>query len=209
MLFIQIGTSENLIQQIIDMALNRSFLNEPLPKNQTEFQERLQSGKMKVSLLAQDITRQVTSALQQFYEAQKKLSQVKSISPNTHADIQQQINDLIYHDFVSKTPYEQLIHLPRYLKGIIVRIDKLRGGMQRDQENQQNLLQLKRQWQRIQQNLGAENILNKQKADEIRWLFEELRIALFAQELKTPVPISVKRIEKILTLFSRLKLMYE
>jgi ATP-dependent helicase HrpA len=201
LLFLQIGTPEHLMEQIIDLALNRACLNEPLPKNQEEFLARLQAGKTKLSLIAQEIARHVSVALQNYHEVQKKLSQVKLISPTTHTDIAQQLGELIYPDFVMATPYEQLIHLPRYLKGILVRVEKLRGALTRDQENQHNFTQLKRQWQRILQNQGANGNHQAQKTQEIRWQFEELRVALFAQELKTPVPMSIKRMEKIILSF--------
>ena len=189
------------MQQIIDLALNRASLSEPLPKNQEEFLERLQSGKTKLSLIAQEIARHVSASLQNYHDVQKKISQVKMISPTAHSDITQQLGELIYPDFVMNTPYEQLIHLPRYLKGIIVRVEKLRGGLLRDQENQNNFGQLKRQWLKMQQNQSFLTSNHHQKTQEIRWQFEELRVALFAQELKTPVPMSIKRIEKILSSF--------
>ncbi len=201
LLFLQIGTPEHLMEQIIDLALNRACLNEPLPKNQEEFMARLQAGKTKLSLIAQEIARHVSVALQNYHEVQKKLSQVKLISPTAHSDIAQQLVDLVYPDFVMATPYEQLIHLPRYLKGILVRVEKLRGALSRDQENQHNFTQLKRQWQRILQNQGTNGNHQAQKTQEIRWQFEELRVALFAQELKTPVPMSIKRMEKIILSF--------
>ena len=201
LLFLQIGTPEHLMQQIIDLALNRACLNEPLPKNQEEFLDRLQSGKTKLSLIAQEIARHVIAGLQNYHDVQKKISQVKMISPAAHTDISLQLGELIYPDFVMNTPYEQLIHLPRYLKGIAVRVEKLRGALVRDQENQNNFTQLQRQWLKIQQNQGFIATNQQQKIQEIRWQFEELRIALFAQELKTPVPMSIKRIEKILSSF--------
>ena len=201
LLFLQIGTPEHLMQQIIDLALNRACLNEPLPKNQEEFLARLQAGKTKLSLIAQEIARHVSVALQNYHEVQKKLSQVKLISPSAHTDIAKQLEELIYPDFVMSTPYEQLIHLPRYLKGIVVRVEKMRGALARDQENQDNFAQLTRQWQRMMQNQGLSGNQHAQKIQEVRWQFEELRIALFAQELKTPVPMSIKRIEKIILSF--------
>ena len=93
-------------------------------------------------------------------------------------------------------PYEQMVHIPRYLKGIMVRVEKLRTNLTRDQENQAQWQRLQRQYVQVMKNQVSTEV--SREILDIRWQLEELRIALYAQELKTPTPMSVKRIEKIL-----------
>ena len=95
--------------------------------------------------------------------------------------------------FVRDTPYTQLSHFPRYLKAAQARIDKLRADPARDQRQMAEMAPLVTQYQRARSALkGAPDAA----LDEFRWLLEELRVALFAQELRTPMPVSVKRLQK-------------
>jgi ATP-dependent helicase HrpA len=111
-------------------------------------------------------------------------------------DLEQQLPLLLYKHCFSQTPWEHVQHLPRYLKALRMRIEKHPSNPERDGKNAQAVGVLWDQWQ-------AE-VDKRRKADkltpelmEFRWLIEELRVSLFAQELKTPFPVSVKRIEKI------------
>ena len=197
LLYMQIGNHDELMQQILNMAIERSCLFEPLPKNQVEFKERMLGAKSKISLIAQDIAKQVLQCLEITNELNKKITSIKAISKTTHEDIEYQFKGLIHSQFVSQTKYEQLTHIPRYLKGILVRIEKMRSSLARDQENQLQLNKLYRQYIQILKNFDSNQQQNTQRED-IRWQFEELRVAIFAQELKTPTPMSLKRMEKIL-----------
>ena len=84
----------------------------------------------------------------------------------------------------------QLLHFPRYLKAIVLRLNKAKGGtMERDLEQSKAIRPL---WQSA---LKMKDWLEP-KAAEYRWMIEELRVSLFAQELRTPMPVSVKRVTK-------------
>lgn len=80
-----------------------------------------------------------------------------------------------------------------------MRIEKLRSNLLRDQDNQMQWMRLQKQYLQLAKNLS--NGSHDRQISEIRWQLEELRVALYAQELKTPAPMSVKRIEKILNSF--------
>jgi ATP-dependent helicase HrpA len=198
LLFMQIGTYEEIMQQILDLAIERSCLLEPLPRNPEEFKARMQVAKTKLSLIAQDIAKQTLQCLELSAEIPKKLNLAKSICPRAFEDIQGQYQQLVNRQFIAQTPYEQMVHIPRYLKGIIVRIEKLRTNLTRDQENQTHWQRLHRQYLQVMKN--QVNVEVSREIQDIRWQLEELRIALYAQELKTPTPMSVKRIEKILAI---------
>ena len=92
--------------------------------------------------------------------------------------------------------WERLAHFPRYLKAAVLRIDKLRANPARD-------AQLMADWRALAQPFERERLgrlragVVEPALEEFRWLLEELRVGLFAQELKTPMPVSVKRLQKI------------
>ena len=96
--------------------------------------------------------------------------------------------------FVIDTPYAQLAHFPRYLKGMALRIDKLKADAARDARLSAEIQPLLQNYQRAIAQRGG---VTDARLASIRWLLEELRVSLFAQELRTPMPISVKRLYKV------------
>ena len=201
LLFMQIGTVESIMEQILNLALERAFMAEPLPINHEQFQVRLQAGKPRLTLIAQEIARHLLVALEAHADVQKKLAQAKALSASAHADITQQIQGLIFPRCIADVPYTQLVHLPRYLKAIVLRLDKLRANPVRDAQAQREWEALARPWQKLLQGQkgGASYVLDEDaRLQDFRWQLEELRVALFAQELKTPMPMSAKRLEKVL-----------
>ena len=98
---------------------------------------------------------------------------------------------LLHQEFIARTPYERLQHLPRYLKAINIRLEKLRADPARDMGQFAQMQLLQQTWQR---KLGGQI---DPRVEEFGWLLQELRVSLFAQELKTPVIVSVKRLQKL------------
>jgi ATP-dependent helicase HrpA len=198
LLFMNIGNAEDLITQVIDLAIERSCLMEPLPTNADEFKQRLDLGKPKLALIAQEIGRHALSALQAHADLQKRMAQLKALSANAHADVATQIQQLIHPKFVNQTPYEYLVHLPRYLKAASMRIDKIRLNPSRDAQLQQEWQSLQQPWMKLLAAQKAYGSSIDPRLNDFRWQLEELRVALYAQELKTPTPMSSKRLQKIL-----------
>ena len=202
LLFINVGSVDNLIEQILNLAVERAFLMDPLPTSASLFELRLQEGKPRLALIAQEISRHALNALQAYADLQKKLPQARAASAAAHVDIQTQIQGLVFPKFVSDIPYIQLVHLPRYLKGVAMRIDKLRANPSRDAQCQKDWESVQRPWQKLLQgSKGSASyaMVEDQALQDFRWQLEELRVALYAQELKTPTPMSLKRLEKVLT----------
>ena len=201
LLFINVGSVEGLVEQILNLAIERAFMSEDLPVSAEQFNQRLLAGKPRLSLIAQEISKHALSALQANAELQKKLAQAKAASPSAYTDIQAQLQALIFPKLVSEIPYAQLVHLPRYLKAIALRIDKLRSNPSRDAQCQKDWESVARPWQKLLQgNRGSASyaLSEDQGLRDFRWQLEELRVALYAQELKTPTPMSLKRLEKVL-----------
>ena len=201
LLFINVGSVEGLIDQILNLAIERAFMTEPLPNNAEQFADRMQAGKPRLALIAQEISRHALAALQAYADLQKKMAQAKAASSSAYADIQSQVQALIFPKFVADIPYAQLVHLPRYLKAIAMRIDKMRANPSRDAQCQKDWESVARPWQKLLQGskgAAAYAMSEDQALADFRWQLEELRVALYAQELKTPTPMSLKRLEKVL-----------
>jgi ATP-dependent helicase HrpA len=192
---------DGLVEQILNLAVERAFMSDDLPANAEQFSERLLAGKPRLALIAQEVAKHALVALQTHADLQKKLAQAKAASPSAYADIQGQLQGLIFPKFVADTPYAQLVHVPRYLKGIAMRIDKLRANPARDAQCQKDWESVARPWQKLLQGnrgSGSYAMAEDQGLQDFRWQLEELRVALYAQELKTPTPMSLKRLEKVL-----------
>jgi ATP-dependent helicase HrpA len=194
MLFMPFGTQQELQQQILSLAFDRCCLNDPLPVNEAEFAVRGKEAKNRLLLIAQEIARLAAQILNEYHTLQKSLPQVKAHA-QAMQDIRSQLEWLLHKRFIAATPYERLQHLPRYLKAIGLRIEKLRVNPARDAQCLSQMQPLSQAWQRLRQSPQAKG---DPRVDEFAWLLQELRVSLFAQELKTPVIVSVKRLEKML-----------
>jgi len=191
MQFMAIGSQEELRDQIIEKGLERACLQEPLPKNAQEFNMRRDEGKSRLGLLVNEIARLAGAILGEYHALPKKLQTVKAHA-QAATDMQSQLQNLIGKRFIADTDYAQLSHFPRYLKAIGVRIDKLRADPARDAKAMAEWQQAAAPWQRALKERHGDP-----KMAEYRWLLEELRVSLFAQELRTPMPVSVKRLQKV------------
>jgi len=191
--YLGLGTMEELRDQIIEVALSRAFLAEPLPTDEAAFTRRLAEGRARMSLIAQEVARQAQAVLLDYAAAQRKLKDAKA--PREVADdVQAQLQRLVGKRFLTTTPWAALQHLPRYLKGVVLRLDKLRADPARDAARLAELRPLEQRWlRRVIELKGAGHA----RMDEYRWLLEELRVSLFAQELRTPQPVSAKRLDKV------------
>lgn len=193
MQYMTLGSQDELRDQLIDTALDRACLQDPLPVDDAGFHARRDEGRSRLNLLAQEIARLVGQILAEYAGLGKKLAQAKPFAA-AHADMTAQLGALVGKRFVIDTPYPQLAHFPRYLKGIAMRIDKLKADAARDARQLAEFAPLNQQYQRaLSQRGGAADA----RLTEFRWLLEELRISLFAQELRTPMPVSVKRLHKV------------
>ncbi|SDC01501.1 ATP-dependent RNA helicase HrpA [Paraburkholderia lycopersici] len=193
MQFMARATQEELRDQLVELALDRACLQDPLPDDDASFHARKDEGRGRLSLLAQEIARLVGQILAEYASLTKKLVQAKAFGAPA-ADMQAQVDALISKRFILETPYAQLVHFPRYLKGVALRIDKLRADPARDARQAAEFQPLAQQYQRALSQRGG---VFDPRLSEFRWLLEELRISLFAQELRTPMPVSVKRLYKV------------
>ena len=187
------GTLEELRDQIIDVALDRAFLLEPLPACEADFKRRLEEGRGRLTLIAVEVARLASTILTEYGAAQRKIKDPKN-APDATADCTQQLQRLMPKRFITATPWTQLQHFARYLKAIVLRLDKWRADPARDAAR---LAELRPQEQRYWRLVAERKGVVDERLAEFRWLLEELRVSFFAQELRTPQPVSVKRLDKV------------
>ncbi len=194
--FAAFGEAAELKEQLLAAAFDRACMQEPWPRSRAEFERRRDEARSRVTLLAQEITRLAGAILAEHAALQKKLQQTSKAFPEPCRDIQESTTRLLSKRFIEQTPYDRLQHFPRYLKAAGLRLDKLRAEPSRDARLAAEFAPLAAQWQRDQaRQLKSGN--RDPQLEQFRWLLEELRVQLFAQELKTSVPVSVKRLSKM------------
>ncbi len=186
------GTVDELRDQIIAVALDRAFLQEPLPCDALAFKRRVDEGRGRLTLIANEVARLAATILTEYAIAARKIKDSKN-APEATADAQQQLQKLIGKRFLSDSPWTQLPHFARYLKAVTLRLEKYRADPARDAARLAELRpQEQRYWRLVAERKGQVDA----PMQEFRWLLEELRVSFFAQELRTPQPVSVKRLEK-------------
>ncbi len=139
-----------------------------------------------------NVVTQVRQVLATAYDIDQRLKSARDpMLVAALADVRQQLKGLVHAGFVTETGWRQLHHLPRYLRGIVYRLDRVGGNLARDRQLMAQIHEIESEYRELQA-LGAP----AEGLHEIRWMIEELRINLFAQSLGTAYPISDKRIYK-------------
>jgi ATP-dependent helicase HrpA len=197
LLFSPFGGEKELIDQLISAGIARACLADPLPRKQSDFMARKEEGRGRLSLITQEIAALTGRILEEYQAMQKKLAGARTFT-QAKDDIEAQLQRLLPKNFITAIPYSQLTHYPRYLKAITARIDKLRADPARDTRLMSEMTPLLQNWQRQQIQTARQGGAGKDaRLEEFRWLLEELRVSLYAQELRTPMPVSVKRLAKV------------
>ena len=190
---------DSLAQDVVDCALASSALVEPWPMEAESFSARREDVKARLVLIAGEISRLLQEIVTEATQIPAKLKRVPSES--VVKDVERQLADLFPKHFLTDVDLEHLRHYPRYMKAINYRLDRYRDDPARDEERQRSLEQLMAPWQR-------ERIQRKGRKDpnleSFFWLLQELRVSLFAQQLRTPMPVSVKRLERVWHSIARL-----
>ena len=175
--YMPLGTQEELREQIIDVAIDRAFLQEPLPTNDAQFKQRVQDERGRLTLIANEVARMASTILVEYAAAQRKIKDTKN-APDATADAAQQLQRLVPKNFIAAAPWTQLQHYARYLKAITSRLDKYRADPARDASRLAELRPLEqRYWRLVAERKGHIDA----RMQEYRWMLEELRVSFFAQ----------------------------
>jgi ATP-dependent helicase HrpA len=185
-----------LKDDLVAAALERTFLAGGLPMRPEDFARRVAEGRNRLNLIAQELQRLATAILAERAQVEKRINAAQKAWPQAAEDVRQQVARLAAPGFIARTPWERLQHLPRYLKGAGLRLEKLRADPARDATRARELAPLEAAYRR-ELAAQARHGTPPAELEQFGWLLEELRVSLFAQELKTPVPVSAKRLSKM------------
>ena len=125
------GSQDELRAQIIDVALDRAFLLDPLPTDEAAFKRRVEEGRGRLTLITNEIARLASTILAEYAVTARKIKDTKN-APEATQDAQQQLARLMPKNFIAVAPWTQLAHYARYLKAITLRLDKVRTDPARD-----------------------------------------------------------------------------
>ncbi|MCW9047590.1 MAG: ATP-dependent RNA helicase HrpA [Gammaproteobacteria bacterium] len=191
--YLPIGNCEQLKLHITYRIFDELFTRH-LPKTENEFNQILDNRK-DIDDLLNKILQQLVTILDIYHQLRKRLKNPPINWLDSLTDIQGQLNNLLHSDFVLLTPQENLKNFTRYLSAIDKRLDKIQANPERDRKARIEISSLWNEYKKRSDTL----LKNNQYSDQLnnyRWLLEEYRISLFAQEIKTLSPISAKRLKK-------------
>lgn len=191
-------TPEDLRDDMITAIADRAFIGEDdLPRSNADFMKLKQRARTRLPAVTEAVARQAQAIATEYQLLTQKQGQMTASVNRLKRDLEQQLPLLVYKGFFSRTPWEYLQHIPRYLKALRLRIEKHPANPDRDGKNAASVGLLWQQWQDKIHFMEQAHLEIPQSLQDYRWLMEELRVSLFSQELKTPFPVSLKRLEKI------------
>lgn len=193
-------SADVLSASVVDCALEATALADPWPHDEASFRERREDVKGRLTLVAGEISRLLTEIVTEAAGIPLKLRRLSG-EKKLADDIEAQLSELFCKDFLTTVPLSQLAHYPRYLKAIHYRLERYRDDPARDESRRADIERLAVPLMRAR---AARRGQPDPRLDEFAWMLQELRVSLFAQQLRTPMPVSVKRLERVWTAISRL-----
>jgi len=189
-------SAERLGQELSRAALRETFTEgRPPVRDAAAFQERFDAERGRLHGVHLARTRLAVAVLHAARDVERDLL-AAALPPDTQEDLAEQLAWLIFPGFAESIPSAQLQHLPRYLEACRVRIQRAQGNPHGDTRK---LNELKPLWHRYTSHVALAEPPRHDPAllAEYRWQIEELRVSLFAQELRTPAPVSAKRLDAL------------
>nr|VFJ69129.1 MAG: ATP-dependent helicase HrpA [Candidatus Kentron sp. FW] len=189
------GACQELREHLVESIVQQTFLDDKAPiRTRAAFQSTKDEQTGKLMTVANTVCRTVRQALLEYRSVLSLRATINPRAfPDSLADITNQLDGLLFRGFVLATPARQLPHFPRYLQAVARRLQKLPLAPDKDRRNMGELIALRRAHAVL---MSADTGQNTRDLQRLRWLLEELRVSLFAQELGTTQPVSAKRLQK-------------
>lgn len=184
--------ADTLRDDLTQAVCDRAFIGEDeLPRNEKTFKEQIKRARSRLPAVKEAISRYLQETAAAYAELNGKLGK----HPLTHL-MRQRLQTLLAAGFATRTPWAQWPRLPIYLKAMTLRLEKYSGNPARDAAREADIQELEQMWQEKTDGLVKQGLPVSDDLAAFKWMIEELRVSLFAQELKTPYPVSVKRLWK-------------
>ena len=184
--------ADTLRDDLTQAVCDRAFIGEDeLPRNEKAFKEQIKRARSRLPAVKEALSRYLQETAAAYAELNGKLGK----HPLTHL-MRQRLQTLLAAGFATRTPWAQWPRLPIYLKAMTLRLEKYSSNPARDAAREADIQELEQMWQEKTDSLIKQGLPISDGLAGFRWMIEELRVSLFAQELKTPYPVSVKRLNK-------------
>lgn len=184
--------ADTLRDDLIQAVCDRAFIGEDeLPRNEKAFKEQIKRARSRLPAVKEALSRYLQETAAAYAELNGKLGK----HPLTHL-MRQRLQTLLAAGFATRTPWAQWPRLPIYLKAMTLRLEKYSSNPARDAAREADIQELEQMWQEKTDGLVKQGQPVSDDLAAFKWMIEELRVSLFAQELKTPYPVSVKRLLK-------------
>ena len=184
--------ADTLRDDLTQAVCDRAFIGEDeLPRNEKAFKEQIKRARSRLPAVKEALSRYLQETAAAYAELNGKLGK----HPLTHL-LRQRLQTLLASGFASHTPWAQWPRLPIYLKAMTLRLEKYSSNPARDAAREADIQELEQMWQEKTDGLVKQGLPVSDDLAAFKWMIEELRVSLFAQELKTPYPVSVKRLLK-------------
>ncbi len=194
--YVSIGSCNEFLNLLVEETVNRTLFSDyTSTKSKQQFEQLCKTANSKILGVANHLSENIKNILDEFHAVKKLLVGFDQFHLLfAIKDIGQQLDQLVNIRFIVDTEPDWMEHIPRFLQGIVIRLEKLRRSPNADKDR---YAQIEPQWKRFLDILqqSPTHSTNKQFI-HFRWMLEEMRISLFAQELKTSLPISIKRLDK-------------
>ena len=192
--------ADTLRDDLTQAVCDRAFIGEDeLPRNEKAFKEQIKRARSRLPAVKEALSRYLQETAAAYAELNSKLGK----HPLTHL-LQQHLQTLLAAGFATRTPWAQWPRLPIYLKAMTLRLEKYSGNPARDAAREADIQELEQMWQEKTDSLVKQGLPVSDDLAAFRWMIEELRVSLFAQELKTPYPVSVKRLLKVWDILNKM-----
>ena len=184
--------ADTLRDDLTQAVCDRAFIGEDeLPRNEKAFKEQIKRARSRLPAVKEALSRYLQETTAAYAELNGKLGK----HPLTHL-LRQRLQTLLAAGFATRTPWAQWPRLPIYLKAMTLRLEKYSSNPARDAAREADIQELEQMWQEKTDSLVKQGLPVSDDLAAFKWMIEELRVSLFAQELKTPYPVSVKRLLK-------------
>jgi len=192
-----IMSPEELREDMLIAIADRAFIGEDeLPRTNADFMKLKARARTRLPAVTEAVARQAQAITTEYQLLMNQQAKMPATINRLKRDLDTQVSFLVYKGCFSQTPWEYLQQIPRYLKALRLRIEKQPANPERDGKNAASIGLIWQKWQDKINQINASGRLIPRALQDYRWLIEELRVSLFAQELKTPFPVSIKRLEK-------------
>ncbi|HEY9986146.1 TPA: DUF3418 domain-containing protein [Neisseria meningitidis] len=184
--------ADTLRDDLTQAVCDRAFIGEDeLPRNEKAFKEQIKRARSRLPAVKEALSRYLQETAAVYAELNSKLGK----HPLTHL-LRLRLQTLLAAGFATRTPWAQWPRLPIYLKAMTLRLEKYSSNPARDAAREADIQELEQMWQEKTDSLIKQGLPISDGLAAFKWMIEELRVSLFAQELKTPYPVSVKRLLK-------------